>query len=57
LLWQRWLDVAFAIDVFASRIVGWLVSSSMRPDLVFDALEQALHAGPPERNRPSQVVR
>ena len=34
--------VAFVIDVFARCIVGWRVASSMRTDLVLDALEQAL---------------
>ena len=38
------------IDVFARRIVGWRVSSSMRTDFVLDALEQALYARQPERN-------
>jgi putative transposase len=42
--------VAFVIDVFARRIVGWRVSSSMRTDSVLDALEQALHARQPERD-------
>jgi transposase InsO family protein len=42
--WQGWLYVAFVIDVFARRIVGWRVSSSMTTDLVLDALEQALCA-------------
>ena len=31
------------IDVFARRIVGWRVSSSLRSDLALDALEQALY--------------
>ncbi|WP_087948675.1 IS3-like element ISStma17 family transposase [Stenotrophomonas muris] len=48
--WQGWLYVAFVIDVFARRIVGWRVSSSMRTDLVLDALEQALYARQPERD-------
>lgn len=39
------------IDVFARRIVGWRVSSSMRTDFVLDALEQALHARQPERDK------
>ncbi|AOI38861.1 integrase [Burkholderia oklahomensis EO147] len=39
--WQGWLYVAFVIDVFARRIVGWRVSSSMTTDFVLDALEQA----------------
>ena len=32
------------LDVYARRIVGWRVSSSMRTDFVLDALEQALYA-------------
>ena len=43
------LYVAFVIDVFSRRIVGWRVSSSMRMDFVLDALDQALHAWQPER--------
>jgi transposase InsO family protein len=35
--------VAFVIDAFARRIVGWRVSSSLRTDIALDALEQALH--------------
>ena len=49
--WQGWLYVALVIDVFARRIVGWRVSSSMRTDFVLDALEQALFARQPERDR------
>ncbi|OYV46702.1 MAG: IS3 family transposase, partial [Halothiobacillus sp. 20-53-49] len=48
--WQGWLYVAFVIDVFARRIVGWRVSSSMRTDFVLDALEQALYARQPQRD-------
>ena len=48
--WQGWLFVAFIIDVFARRIVGWRVSSSMRTDFVLDALEQALFDRQPQRN-------
>ncbi len=40
--WQGFAYVAFIIDVFARRIVGWRVSRSARADLVLDALEQAL---------------
>jgi len=47
--WQGWLYVAFVIDVFARRIVGWRVSSSMRTDFVLDALEQALSARQADR--------
>ena len=48
--WQGWLYVAFVIDVFARRIVGWRVSRSMRTDFVLDALEQALYDRQPERS-------
>lgn len=48
--WQGWLYVAFVIDVFARRIVGWRVSSSMQTDFVLDALEQALYARQPEKS-------
>ena len=48
--WQGWLYVAFVVDVYARRIVGWRVSDSMRTDFVLDALEQALHARQPERD-------
>lgn len=47
--WQGWLYVAFVIDVFARRIVGWRVSSSMTTDFVLDALEQVPTSN---RNRP-----
>ena len=47
--WQGWQYVAFVIDVFARRIVGWRVSSSMHTDFVLDALEQALWARQPAR--------
>jgi putative transposase len=48
--WQGWLYVAFVIDVYARRIVGWRVSSCMHTDFVLDALEQALYARQPERD-------
>ena len=46
---QGFVYVAFVIDVFARRIVGWRVSSSMQTDFVLDALEQALYARRSER--------
>ena len=48
--WQGWVYVAFVIDVFSRRIVGWRQSSSMHTDFVLDALEQALYARQPDRN-------
>ena len=44
--WRGFVYVAFVIDVFARRIVGWRVDTTLRSDLALDALEQALHARP-----------
>lgn len=41
--WRGFVYVAFVIDAFARRIVGWRVSRSMQAEFVLDALEQALH--------------
>src|SRR5690554_3691542 len=41
--WRGFVYVAFVIDVFSRRIVGWRVSSSLKADLALDALEQAIH--------------
>ncbi len=41
--WRGFVYVAFVIDVFARRIVGWRASTSLSTDLVLDALEQALY--------------
>lgn len=41
--WQGFIYVAFVIDTFANRIVGWRTSRTPRTDFVLDALEQAIH--------------
>ena len=41
--WRGFVYVAFVIDVFARRIVGWRVSHSLHTDFVLDALEQAVY--------------
>lgn len=45
--WAGFVYVAFVIDAFARRIVGWRVSRSAHAGFVLDALEQALHARRP----------
>jgi putative transposase len=44
--WRGLVYVAFVIDVFARRIVGWRASHSLRSDLALDALDQALYDRP-----------
>jgi putative transposase len=41
--WHGFVYVAFVIDIFARRIVGWRVSSSLATDFVLDALDQAIY--------------
>mgnify|MGYP002780419539 FL=1 len=41
--WRGFVYVAFVIDVFSRRIVGWRAHTRMQTELVLDALEQALH--------------
>ena len=40
--WSGFVYVAFVIDVFSRKIVGWRVTNSLRTDIALDALEQAL---------------
>ena len=37
-----WVYAAFVIDVFARRVVGWQLSTSLHTDLVLDALEMGI---------------
>ena len=47
--WTGFVYVAFVIDAFARRIVGWRVSRTAHAGFVLDALEQALHERRPVR--------
>jgi putative transposase len=49
--WSGTVYVAFVIDVFARRIVGWRVSTLMTTQFVLDALEQALWQRKPLGNK------
>jgi putative transposase len=47
--WSGFVYVAFIIDAYARRIVGWRVSRTAHAGFVLDALEQALHERRPAR--------
>ena len=49
--WSGFVYVAFVIDAYARRIVGWRVSRSAHAGFVLDALEQALHDRRPANGR------
>lgn len=40
--WSGFVYVAFVIDVFSRKIVGWRTTNSLKTDIALDALEQAL---------------
>jgi transposase InsO family protein len=40
--WRGFVYVAFVIDVFSRKIVGWRTMNSLKTDIALDALEQAL---------------
>lgn len=40
--WSGFVYVAFVMDAFSRRVVGWRCSKSLRTDLALDALEQGL---------------
>lgn len=46
--WQGWLYVAFVLDVYSRRIVGWNAARTMTTDLTLGALNMAAW----KRNRP-----
>ena len=48
--WSGFVYVAFVIDAYARRIVGWRVSRTAHAGLVLDALEQALYERRPTRD-------
>ena len=61
--WTGFVYVAFVIDAYARRIVGWRASRTAHADFVLDALEQALHDRRPAslsglvHHRPAAVQR
>jgi len=52
--WQGMVYVAFVVDVFSRRIVGWRVSTSMTTAFVLDALNQAICQRSPEKGAESE---
>ena len=40
--WAGWVYVAFVIDAYARRIIGWRSATSMTSQLVLDAIEHAV---------------
>jgi putative transposase len=41
--WEGWLYLAFVLDAFSRRVVGWSMTNHLRTELVLDALNMAIH--------------
>ncbi len=54
--WAGFVYVAFVMDLYSRRIVGWRVSNSLRTDLALDALEHALWERGRHKHDTSQLV-
>ena len=54
--WSGFVYVAFVVDLFSRRIVGWRASASLRADLALDALEHALWARARDHQQVAGVV-
>jgi putative transposase len=53
--WEGWVYVAFVLDAFSRRIVGWQLADHLRTDLPLDALEMAMRQR--QRDRPPGAER
>lgn len=51
-----WVYVAFILDVYSRRVVGWQTSTSMRTDLALDALDMGLWARKRDRQEVTGLV-
>ena len=40
--WSGWAYVAFVVDAYARRILGWRVAATMNTTMVLDSIEQAI---------------
>lgn len=41
--WEGWLYLAFVLDAYSRKVVGWSMDNHLRAELVLDALNMAIH--------------
>ena len=41
--WEGWLYLAFVLDAYSKKVVGWSMANHLRTELVLDALNMAIH--------------
>lgn len=45
--WEGWLYLAFVLDTYSRRIVGWSMANNLKTELVLDALNMAIYTRRP----------
>jgi putative transposase len=45
--WEGWLYLAFVLDAYSRRIVGWSMSNNLRTELVLEAVNMAIYTRRP----------
>jgi putative transposase len=46
--WEGWLYLAFVLDTYSRRIVGWSMSNNLKTELVLDAVNMAIYTRRPQ---------
>jgi transposase InsO family protein len=41
--WEGWLYLAFVLDAYSRKVVGWSMANHLRTEVVLDALNMAIH--------------
>ena len=41
--WEGWLYLAFVLDAYSRKVVGWSMANHLRTELVLDALNMAIY--------------
>jgi len=46
--WEGWLYLAFVLDTYSRRVVGWSMANNLKTELVLDALNMAIYTRRPQ---------
>jgi putative transposase len=46
--WEGWLYLAFVLDTYSRKVVGWSMTNNLRTELVLDALNMAIYNRRPQ---------
>jgi putative transposase len=46
--WEGWLYLAFVLDTYSRKVIGWSMANNLRMELVFDAVNMAIYTRRPQ---------